>query len=180
MNGGAPVTIFDAKPSAGRKFLVAGRGGLNLTREEPIELFVSRYRGRDDDIGRWPGLIAEFDPAAMRAWADGLGAQTFAASTGRVYPRELKAAPLLRRWVRRLRCAGVEFEMGHRWEGLSLLNRGVKVEFRVEGNVRILKADAVILALGGGSWPQTGSDGAWTGIMKRLGITVAPEEWRRL
>ena len=110
---GASVTIFDAKPSAGRKFLVAGRGGLNITKAEPIERFVTRYSG--GPAGFWENLIAEFSPDALRAWAAGLGVETFTASTGRVYPREMKAAPLLRRWVSRLRELGVQFEMRHRW-----------------------------------------------------------------
>jgi hypothetical protein len=110
----------------------------------------------------------------LRSWAEALGVQTFVASTRRVYPRDLKAAPLLRRWVRQLRDAGVEFAMGHRWDGLSLLGGGVQVAFRVKGRGRTFQADAVILALGGGSWPQTGSDGAWTEILERLGVSVAP------
>ncbi len=176
VSGGASVTLFDAMPSVGRKLLVAGRGGLNLTRDEPPELFVSHYEGEACEPGRWAGLIADFGPAALRAWADALGARTFVASTRRVYPRDLKSAPLLRRWVRRLRDAGVEFAMGHRWEGLSLAGGGVEAAFRVKGSSRKFRADAVILALGGGSWPQTGSDGAWTEIVERLGIAVAPLE----
>ena len=112
--GGARVTIFDAKQSVGRKFLVAGRGGLNLTKAEPRDLFATRY----SDAARWPALLAECDADALRAWAAGLGIETFAASTGRVYPREMKAAPLLRRWVARLRASGVHFAMRHRWTGL--------------------------------------------------------------
>jgi uncharacterized flavoprotein (TIGR03862 family) len=173
-NGGASVALFDAKPSVGRKFLVAGRGGLNLTKDEPAELFISHYQGEDDETERWAGLIADFGPAELRAWAEALGVRTFVASTHRVYPRELKAAPLLRRWVRRLRDAGVEFAMGSRWDGLSLVGGGVEVAFRVKGIRRAFQADAVILALGGGSWPQTGSDGAWTEIVERLGVGVAP------
>jgi uncharacterized flavoprotein (TIGR03862 family) len=176
VGGGAAVTVFDARPSVGRKFLVAGRGGLNLTKDEPLELFITRYQGKGGGTGRWAGLIADFDPAAMHGWAEALGVETFVASTGRVYPRELKAAPLLRRWVRRLRDAGVEFDMGHRWDGLSRVDGEVQAAFRVHGSSRTFRADAVILALGGGSWPQTGSDGAWTGIMERLGVAVAPLE----
>jgi uncharacterized flavoprotein (TIGR03862 family) len=175
-SGGASVTLFDAMPSVGRKFLVAGRGGLNLTRDEPPELFVGHFEGKDEEPGRWAGLIAEFDPAAMRAWAEALGVPTFVASTGRVYPRDLKAAPLLRRWVRKLREAGVEFAMGHRWNGLTLHGDCIEAAFLVKGTVRTERADAVILALGGGSWPQTGSDGAWPEILTRLGIRVAPLE----
>jgi uncharacterized flavoprotein (TIGR03862 family) len=174
--GGALVTLFDAKASVGRKLLVAGRGGLNLTKDEPVDLFISHYQGKDDVAGRWAGLIADFGPAALRSWAEALGVETFVASTRRVYPRDLKAAPLLRRWVRRLRDAGVEFAMGHRWDGLTLLGGGVQLAFRVKGSGRTFPADAVILALGGGSWPQTGSDGAWTQILERLGVTVAALE----
>ena len=175
-NGGASVTLYDAKASVGRKLLVAGRGGLNLTKDEAPEVFISHYEGKDDEQGRWEGLMAEFGPGAMREWAEGLGVETFVASTGRVYPRELKAAPLLRRWVRRLREAGVEFAMGYRWDGVSLLRSGVQVAFRTKGGGEMIEVDAVILALGGGSWPQTGSVGAWVGIMERLGVAVAPLE----
>ena len=164
------MTIFDAKPSVGRKFLVAGRGGLNLTKAEPRDLFATRY----SDTARWPALLAECDADALRAWAAGLGIETFAASTGRVYPREMKAAPLLRRWVARLRASGVHFAMRHRWTGLRAGPRW-QLDFVGEGDSTITaEADAVILALGGGSWPDTGSDGAWTGILEKLGIAIAP------
>ena len=117
--GGASVTLFDAKPSVGRKFLVAGRGGLNLTNAEPCESFVKRYTGHGQTEDSWRSLIDDFDADALREWAAELGVETFAASTGRVYPKELKAAPLLRRWVQRLRELGVKFEMRHRWIGLT-------------------------------------------------------------
>ena len=168
--GGARVTLFEAKPSVGRKFLVAGRGGLNLTKAEPRDVFATRY----SDPARWPALLADCDAEAIRAWAAGLGIETFAASTGRVYPREMKAAPLLRRWVERLRASGVHFAMRHRWTGLRQGSRW-KLDFAGEGDRAITaEADAVILALGGGSWPDTGSDGAWTGILADLGIALAP------
>ena len=168
--GGARVTLFDAKASVGRKFLVAGRGGLNLTKAEPRELFATRY----SDSARWPALLADCDADALRAWATGLGIETFAASTGRVYPREMKAAPLLRRWVERLRASGVHFAMRHRWTGLRQGSRW-QLDFAGEGDHAITaEADAVILALGGGSWPDTGSDGAWTRILASLGIALAP------
>ncbi len=172
--GGAAVSLFDAKASVGRKFLVAGRGGLNLTKDEPLDLFISHYEEQDDGSERWPGLIADFDPAALRAWAESLGVQTFVASTGRVYPCELKAAPLLRRWVRGLREQGVRFAMGHRWVGLSLPRGGVRLLFQANGGDHPFQADAVILALGGGSWPQTGSNGEWIEILEHLGVAVAP------
>jgi hypothetical protein len=112
---GATVTLFDAKPSVGRKFLVAGRGGLNLTHAESSERFATRYHGPGQSSDIWPALLAEFDATALRQWAADLGVETFAATSGRVYPRELKAAPLLRRWVQRLRAAGVQFALRHRW-----------------------------------------------------------------
>ncbi len=168
--GGAQVTVFEAKPSVGRKFLVAGRGGLNLTKNEPRDVFAVRY----SDPERWPALLAECDADALRAWADGLGVETFVASTGRVYPRELKAAPLLRRWVLRLRASGVHFAMRHRWIGLRAGSRWL-LDFAGEGDSIITaEAEAVILALGGGSWPETGSDGAWVPLLEKLGVAVAP------
>lgn len=170
--GGGSVTVFDAKPSVGRKFLVAGRGGLNLTKDEPRDVFATRY----SDLARWPALLAECDAEAMRAWAAGQGVETFVASTGRVYPRELKAAPLLRRWVQRLRASGVQFAMRHRWIGLRAGPRW-QLDFAGEGDCAITaEAHAVILALGGGSWPETGSDGAWVPLLEKLGIAVAALE----
>lgn len=171
--GGASVTLFDAKPSVGRKFLVAGRGGLNLTHAEPRELFATRYTGPGQPPGLWATLLAEFDADALRQWAAELGVETFAARSGRVYPRELKAAPLLRRWVHRLREAGVQFELRHRWTGLRAGARW-RVDFQVEGESRTFEADTVILALGGGSWPETGSDGAWISVLEKLGVAIAP------
>ena len=171
--GGASVTLFDAKASVGRKFLVAGRGGLNLTRDEPRERFSSRYAGPSQPDGLWQSLIAGFDPDALRDWATGLGVETFAASTGRVYPRELKAAPLLRRWVQRLHQLGVSFAMHHRWTGLKP-GPPLQLDFQTPTGNRLHETDALILALGGGSWPETGSDGAWTSILERLAVSVAP------
>jgi uncharacterized flavoprotein (TIGR03862 family) len=167
---GAEVTVYEAKASVGRKFLVAGRGGLNLTKDEPREVFATRY----SDPARWPALLAEMDGGALRAWAAGLGVETFAAGTGRVYPREMKAAPLLRRWVARLRASGVKFAMRHRWTGLGG-GAPWELDFAVEDarGVSAL-ADAVVLALGGGSWPETGSDGQWTGLLEKLGVAVTP------
>ncbi len=171
--GGASVALYDAKPSVGRKFLVAGRGGLNLTHAEPREKFATRYTGAEQPPDFWPSLLAEFDADALRQWAADLGVETFAATSGRVYPREMKAAPLLRRWVHRLREAGVQFALRHRWTGLRAGARW-QVDFQVEGEPRVAEADAVILALGGGSWPETGSDGGWVSALETLGVAVAP------
>ena len=172
-SAGGSVTLFDAKPSVGRKFLVAGRGGLNITKAEPRERFVTRYTGPEQPPDLWPSLIEEFDPEALRAWAADLGVETFAASTGRVYPREMKAAPLLRRWVQRLKSLGVHFAMQHRWVGLEP-GAPLRLHFQVGSEQRVFEADAAILALGGASWPETGSDGAWTTVLEQLRISVAP------
>ena len=170
---GLSVTLFDAKPSVGRKFLVAGRGGLNLTHAESRERFTTRYGGGEAPDGRWASLLADFDADASRAWASGLGVETFVATTGRVYPREMKAAPLLRRWVRRLRESGVTFALRHRWTGLRQ-GANLELEFATDGEFRVHSARAVVLALGGGSWPETGSDGAWVSALEKLGVGVSP------
>lgn len=171
--GGASVTLYDAKPSVGRKFLVAGRGGLNITKSEPLDLFVRRYSGPDLPQVEIARMIGAFDPEALRTWAAGLGIETFVASTGRVYPREMKAAPLLRRWVQRLRDLGVKFEMHHRWTGIAS-GTALALHFDSPEGLTTVNADAAILALGGGSWPETGSDGRWVAALQSQGIAVAP------
>ena len=167
------MTLFDAKPSVGRKFLVAGRGGLNLTHAEPRERFVTRYTGPEQPPEMWTSLLAEFDADALRNWAAELGVETFVATSGRVYPRELKAAPLLRRWVHRLREAGVKFVLRHHWTGMRKSTQW-HVGFQSEGRSSMFDTDAVILALGGGSWPQTGSNGWWVHELKKLGVAISP------
>jgi uncharacterized flavoprotein (TIGR03862 family) len=170
---GVAVAVFDAKSSVGRKFLVAGRGGLNITKAEPLERFLTHYTGPALPRETWDRIVTAFPPEALRAWAAGLGVETFAASTGRVYPREMKAAPLLRRWVQRLKAAGVHFAMRHRWTSLvpgSPFQLGLETP---EGSVT-RHADAVVLAMGGGSWPETGSDGGWVENLRRCGVEVAP------
>lgn len=167
---GLRVTVFDAKPSVGRKFLVAGKGGLNLTHGEEMERFVTRYEGPNQPENMWRGLLADFDSAALREWAAELGVETFQATSGRVYPKALKAAPLLRRWIARLKSHGVIFEMKHRWCRIAPGNP-LRLEF---SNGESCAADAVIFALGGGSWPQTGSDGTWLSIFQSMGIACEP------
>ncbi len=167
---GLQVTLYDGKPSVGRKFLVAGKGGLNLTHGESLDRFTTRYHGPEAPAEVWEKLIAGFDPTALRAWAAGLGVETFQATSGRVYPTALKAAPLLRRWIERLRGLGVRFEMNHR---LSSFTPGPRHQLGFT-NAAAATADAVILALGGGSWPQTGSDGSWTSLFETLGISHQP------
>lgn len=167
------MTLFEAKPSVGRKLLVAGRGGLNLTHAEPQDRFAARYSGHNQPPEFWTELLNEFDSAALRAWAADLGIETFAAKTGRVYPVEMKAAPLLRRWVQRLRNAGVTFALRHRWTGLRKSGRW-QIDFQTPEGMRSFAANAVILALGGGSWPATGSDGKWVSGLEQAGVSIAP------
>ncbi len=167
------MTLYDARPSVGRKFLVAGRGGLNLTHAEPRERFVTRYTAPEQPAGLWPALLSEFDAGALRQWAGDLGVETLVATSGRVYPRELKAAPLLRRWVHRLRESGVRFALNHRWTNLRNGTRW-QVDFQTVDEARTFETDAVVLALGGGSWPETGSDGGWVSVLEKLQVSVAP------
>src|SRR5688572_16171933 len=172
-SGGMEVTLYDAKPSVGRKFLVAGKSGLNLTNSADFEDFVSVYSGPDLPNAMWRQCIADFDRDAMRAWAAGLGIETMATSSGKVFPRSMKAAPLLRRWVELLRSLGVTFEMNHRWSDLRP-GTPFSLTFQTPSGTIQREHDAVILALGGGSWPQTGSNGAWVRILEQLGVHVSP------
>ncbi|MBC8127971.1 MAG: TIGR03862 family flavoprotein [Gloeobacteraceae cyanobacterium ES-bin-144] len=169
-NAGMQVTLFDAKPSVGRKFLVAGKGGLNLTHAEAFERFVTRYSGPDLPGGLWDKLLGDFDSVALRAWAAELGVETFQATSGRIYPKALKAAPLLRRWIERLRKLGVRFEMNHRWTDLTP-GHPHTLSF---SNGKHITTDALVFAFGGGSWPQTGSDGSWLRAFENLGIACNP------
>ncbi len=165
---GALVELYDAMPSVGRKFLLAGKGGLNLTHSEPSDPFLSRYGASRP---RLAPLLASFGPESVREWADGLGIRTFVGSSGRIFPTDLKAAPLLRAWLRRLRQAGVLFHMRHRWKGW---NEAGEPGFITPEGPRSVKADAVILALGGGSWPQLGSNAAWVSILAGRGVPITP------
>ena len=162
------VRVFDAMPSVGRKFLLAGKGGLNLTHSEGFEWFKGRYGEASVAL---ESALTDFGPDALRAWAEALGVETFVGSTGRVFPKDMKAAPLLRAWLHRLRAAGVQFSMRHRWLGWS--DTGALVFAAPGGEVRV-DADAVILALGGGSWARLGSDGAWVPLLVARGVPVMP------
>ncbi len=169
---GYSVVLADRMPSVGRKFLVAGRGGLNLTHAEARENFLKRY---GEPKERWRALLAEFSPEDLRAWAKGLGIETFVGTSRRVFPVSKQAAPLLRRWIARLRKQGVEFKMRHRLMGLQAAEQdGWNVAFESDGESILLKTRAVVLALGGASWPQTGSDGAWETMLADAGISVTP------
>jgi uncharacterized flavoprotein (TIGR03862 family) len=165
--GGARVTIYDAMPSAGRKFLMAGRGGLNLTHSEPLPDFLARYR---EAMPHLRAAIEAFPPDALRDWSAALGQLTFVGSSGRVFPKAFKASPLLRAWLRRLDANGVQFAFRHRWAGWDEQGR---LLFQTPNGPSIVAADATMLALGGASWPRLGSDGAWVDILaaKRIAIS---------
>jgi uncharacterized flavoprotein (TIGR03862 family) len=165
---GAQVMLYDAMASVGRKFLLAGKGGLNLTHSERSEKFHARYGSRRAQMAP---LLASFGPDGLRAWARELGIETFVGSSGRVFPSDLKAAPLLRAWLRRLRQAGVQFHVRHRWIGWD--EQGA-LRFTTPKENRSVLADAVVLALGGGSWPKLGSDATWVPLLTRRGLHIAP------
>ena len=165
-SAGLRVEIFDAMPSVARKFLLAGRGGLNLTHAEAPDIFVSRYGTRRAEVGRW---LEEFGPQQLRDWAHALGIATFIGSSGRVFPQEMKAAPLLRAWLHRLRAAGVIFHARHRWLGWDT---GGELRFATPSGETKVGADATVLALGGGSWARLGSDGAWVPLLAARGVAV--------
>ncbi len=163
---GHAVTLYDRMPSLGRKFLLAGRGGLNLTHSEPLEPFLARYREAAPALA---SLIRAFPPDALRDWSHGLGEETFVGSSGRVFPRSFKASPLLRAWLRRLGALGVGFQPGHRWTGWT---GDGSIRFAADGGEVAVAADAVLLALGGASWPRLGSDGGWVPLLAGRGIAV--------
>ncbi|HRP72091.1 MAG TPA: TIGR03862 family flavoprotein [Luteimonas sp.] len=165
---GLQVDLYEGKGSVGRKFLIAGKGGLNLTHSEPRPGFDARYRERAGEVGRW---LDRFDADALREWARGLGVDTYVGSSGRVFPRDRKAAPLLRGWVRRLREQGVAFHVHHRWAGWS--DDGA-LRFDTPGGEVLATPDAVLLALGGGSWPELGSNGGWVPLLAARGVGLAP------
>lgn len=164
---GVDVVVFEQMATVGRKLLMAGRGGLNLTHGEPLETFLTRY-GESRDWLR--PMIEAYPPDHVRAWADELGEQTFVGSSGRVFPKAMKASPLLRAWIARLTDRGVDIRTRHRWVGFAdggiVVSRGAETE--------IVPADAVILALGGRSWPRLGSDGTWTELLASAGVDVTP------
>lgn len=165
---GHDVTVFDRMPGVGRKFLMAGRGGLNLTHGEPRAAFVARYRG---SVARLEPIVADFPPEALRAWCESLGQPTFVGSSGRIFPVAMKASPLLRAWLRRLQTLGVRFALGRRWLGWDASGA---LLFAGPGEAaETVTPDATILALGGASWPRLGADGGWVEILRGAGIAVA-------
>jgi uncharacterized flavoprotein (TIGR03862 family) len=165
---GWSVDVYDGMGSVGRKFLLAGKGGLNLTHAEPRDRFVERYGERSRAVSAWLDVLGADE---LRTWARSLDVESFVGSSGRVFPADMKAAPLLRRWLHRLRESGVRFHMRHRWLGWQAHGG---LHFGTPTGQRVLKADAVVLALGGASWPKLGSDGGWVAPLQQAGIDVAP------
>ena len=165
---GVQVDLYDAMPSVGRKFLLAGVGGMNITHSEPFDTFLSRYGARSNAI---KPMLDAFPPVTLCEWINELGVETFVGSSGRIFPKDMKAAPLLRAWLHRLRESGVRFHVRHRWLGWgadgALRLAGPQGEMSVQPN-------AIVLALGGGSWAKLGSDGAWVPLLARRGIDIAP------
>jgi uncharacterized flavoprotein (TIGR03862 family) len=168
LQGGVRVDLYDAMPSVARKFLLAGKGGMNITHSEPRELFISRYGERSAEIAP---LLDAFGPERLRAWLKELGIDSFVGSSGRVFPVGMKAAPLLRAWLHRLRQAGLHIHVRHRWQGW---NEAGGLRFTTPDGDKQVRANAVVLALGGGSWPKLGSDGAWVPWLTQRDIAVVP------
>lgn len=165
---GVRVTVYERMPTPGRKFLMAGRGGLNLTHSEPLEAFLDRYAAGKDALAP---VIANFTPADLRRWADGLEAETFVGSSGRVFPRAMKASPLMRAWRARLEALGVAIQTRHELVGWDGDQRPL---IRADGETRPVEASAVLLALGGASWPRLGSDGSWAEALAARGVAMTP------
>lgn len=168
LKAGIAVDLYEAMPSVGRKFLMAGKGGLNITHAEDSAAFIGRYGAARERVKHW---LDSFGPADLRQWIHDLGIATFIGTSGRVFPAEMKAAPLLRSWLHRLRGQGLRLHVRHRWLGWD---RNGALRFQSPAGDRIEAADATILALGGGSWPQLGSDGAWTGFLAARGVDLVP------
>ena len=167
-SAGKRVVIFDRMPSPARKFLLAGRGGLNLTHNEPQPAFLTRY---GEAQARLAPLIAAFPPDALRTWADDLGQECFVGTSGRIFPRSFKASPLLRAWLRKLGALGVELRLRHEFQGWDAQGR---LRFATPKGETLVEAGACVLALGGASWPRLGSDGGWAEVLRGEGLSVAP------
>ena len=171
--GGVQVDLYDAMPSVGRKFLLAGKGGLNITHAEPADKFLLRYGARKAQVAP---LLENFGADALRAWVYDLGIDTFVGTSQRVFPKEMKAAPLLRAWLHRLRAAGLRIHVRHRWTGWTDVDglHGGMLRFATPAGEQIVQADCTVLALGGGSWARLGSDGAWVPLLAERGVPIAP------
>lgn len=164
------VDVYDSMPSLGRKFLMAGKSGLNLTHSEPFEKFVTRYGKRRTQI---ESMLRQLGPEELRDWAQGLGIETFVGTSGRVFPVGMKASPLLRAWLKKLDASGIQFHLRHRWNGSIAGDGGwIRLEFETPDGIINTRVDAVVLALGGGSWARLGSDGAWVPWLRQAGVDV--------
>jgi uncharacterized flavoprotein (TIGR03862 family) len=170
VNAGIKVDLYDAMPSVGRKFLMAGKGGMNISHAEPLDNFLSRYGEHCTHI---KPLLTEFTPQALREWLKVLGIETFIGSSGRVFPVDMKAAPLLRSWLHRLRVVGVNIHVRHQWLGW-IEGNNAKLKFSTPEGESTIKVDAVVLALGGGSWARLGSTGAWVSLLTERSVVVNP------
>jgi uncharacterized flavoprotein (TIGR03862 family) len=169
-SAGISVWIFDHKPSLGRKFLVAGRGGLNITHSEELDLFASRY----DNPKRWAAMLQRFPPHRLKTWFEELGVPTYVGTSGRVFPRSMRAPEILERWLERLYELGCDIRLGYQFHQLSSNGRSLEVVFQKGEEFSPVNASAVVFALGGASWPQTGSDGQWTQQFASMGIHINP------
>lgn len=170
---GIAVTLYEGKPSVGRKFLVAGRGGLNLTHSEEKERFATRYKGFHPE-GFWTSLLHNFSNQDLREWAADLGVETFVGTSGRVFPKQFQSAHLLRRWLKRLKEQGTLVKTRWQWVGIQSCNGRFSLSFLSPSGRKTATHDAVILALGGASWPETGSDASWVPILEEQGIVIQP------
>jgi len=172
-SSGVHVTLYEGKPSVGRKFLVAGRGGLNLTHSEAKERFATRYKGSHPE-GFWSSLLENFGNQDLRDWAHGLGVDTFIGTSGRVFPTQFQSAHLLRRWIRRLKDQGTQFKTRWKWVGIKAHDGHFSLSFMTPEGEKSVQHDAVLLALGGASWPQTGSDASWVPLLEDQGVRIRP------
>lgn len=174
IRAGAQVSVFDAKPSSGRKFLVAGKSGLNLTHDEPWKQFLEKYSGNELPVAQWNHIISQFDNQALRKWASELGIETFTASSGKVFPEGMKAAPLLRRWIDKLRELGVNFHYRHQCVDFEHDSESIQIQFSTPEGTYTKSFNKAIFALGGGSWQNTGSTGKWVKTFNKHKISVTP------
>ena len=172
IEAGLKVDLYDAMPSVGRKFLMAGKGGMNISHAESYDKLLSRYGYRRAYI---EPILDKFTPQTLCDWLQNLGVETFIGSSGRIFPIDMKANPLLRAWLHRLRGAGVDFHMRHKWLGWNKEDESAVLNFATPDGERKIKVDAVVLALGGGSWARLGSTGAWVRSLTQRGVLVAPQ-----
>lgn len=164
---GCAVTVYERKPTMAHKFLMAGRGGLNITHSEDLKEFTKKYNEQEKNFKK---IIDQFKPSDLRAWCNDLGEETFIGSSGRIFPKSFKASPLLRAWLKRLEKQAVQFKMRHDWQGWEKDN----LVFVTPEGKKTIKSDMTLLALGGASWPGLGADGSWVDLLKNENVKVEP------